>query len=90
MNLNLNFPTPVQPFLLYVTNRVSSSTRMLLPVLVMGVGSEGQGGLGSPLNFYTWYTNIVDTGLKVLIFGLYFCYFSVFFRCPLSPLEEAK
>jgi len=43
-------------------------------LLLMGVGSGGQGGRGPSLDFHTWYKNIVERGLKVLFFGL----FSVF------------
>jgi len=48
----------------------------------MGVGSGEQGGRVPPWIFIHG-TNVVDKGLKVLFFGVFY-YFSVFF--PLPPL----
>jgi len=47
---------------------------MMSPVMIMGVGSGGQGGVAPPWIFKHG-TYIVNKGLKVLFFGLF----------PLSP-----
>jgi len=56
----------------------------------MGVGSGGQGTMAQPWIFIHG-TNLVDKGLKVLFFGVF--YFSVFFSVasifPPPPLKEA-
>jgi len=48
----------------------------------MSVGSWGQGGRVPPPWIFKYGTNIVDKGLKVLFFGLFFAIFWSFFRCP--------
>jgi len=52
----------------------------------MGVGSGGQEGHGPPWIFIHG-TNIVDRGLKVLFFGLFFRFHSVVINkcCLLNP-----
>jgi len=48
----------------------------------MGVGSGGQGGVVPPLDFQTWYKNIVDSGLKVLFFRPFLLFFGLFSVAP--------
>jgi len=55
--------------------------------VIMGVGSGGQGGHGSPMDFHTWCKYSIDRGLKVPFFAV-FVIFRSFFRWP--PLEDAK
>jgi len=61
-----------------------------------GVARKGPGmdvGSGElcPPWIFIYGTDIVDRGLVVLFFCLFFfCYFSVFFPLPPLPLEEAK
>jgi len=50
----------------------------------MGVGSGGQGGRAPP-RIFKHGINIVDRGLKVLFFGLFFATLQYFFPFPPLP-----
>jgi len=48
----------------------------------------GKGGVVPWIFIFIHGTNIVDKGLKVLIFGVFFFYLLFFFSFPPPPLER--